>query len=163
MSRTVPRTGGGYNHGIQIVQTPGYVVVNYEWLHDARIIPLDARPALDGTVRQWNGSSRGHWEGDTLVVHLTNFTDETIFRGLPMGDMEFVERFTRIDQNTVEYSVTVNDPAWTQPWMFILPLRGDDQYQSPEDLYEFACHEGNFRTMEDALKGSLTLLEQVQN
>ena len=140
-------------------------MLHYESMHDARIIPLDSRPALDASIRRWKGSSRGHWEGDTLVVHLTNFTDETTFSRLPMSDMEFVERFTRIDENTIEYAVTVNDPTtWTEPWTCILPLRGDDPYyQFPEDLYEYACHEGNFRMMEETLKGSRTLLEQVQD
>ena len=164
VARPVPRLGGGYNHGIQIVQTPGYVVLHYESMHDARIIPLDERPALDGSIRQWIGSSRGHWEGDTLVVHLTNFTDETTFRGVPMGDMELVERLTKIDENTIEYEITVNAPTtWTEPWTFILPLKSDEEYRLPEHIYEFACHEGNYRMMEDTLKGSRTLLEQVQN
>ena len=165
VGRPVPRFGGAYNHGIQILQTPGYVVLHYESMHDARIIPLDGSPTLDSSIRQWNGSSRGHWEGDTLVVHLTNLTDKQLFRGtlLPMGDMEFVERFTRIDENTVRYEVTVNDPTtWTEPWTFVLPWRSDDQYQLPEHIYEFACHEGNYRMMEGTLRGSRTLLEQTQ-
>ena len=171
-ARAIPRTWQAYNNGVQILQTPGYVVLHYESMHDARIIPLDSRAALDGNIRQWNGSSRGHWEGDTLVVQMTNFTDalttfplragptESLF---PMGDMEIVERFTKIDENTIEYEVTVNDPTtWIQPWTFVIPWRSDDEmYQRPEHLYEFACHEGNYRMMEDALKGSLRLLEQA--
>ncbi len=159
----VPRTGGGYNNGVQIVQTPGYVVLHYERLHDARIIPLDSLSALDGSIRQWNGRSRGHWEGDTLVVNLTSFTDkQTAFRH-PMGDMEFVERFTRIDEKTIEYEVTVNDPTtWTEPWTFILPFKSDQEYQLPEHIYEFACHEGNYRMIEGTIRGSRTLLEQAQ-
>ena len=164
-ARTVPRTGGAYNHGVQIVQTPGFVVLRYESMHDARIIPLDRGPAPDASIRQWNGISRGHWEDETLVVHLTNFTDGTAFSGVPMGNMEFVERFTRVDEHTLAYEVTVNDPTmWTAPWTFMLPLRGDDEfYQFAEDLYEYACHEGNYRMMEEVLKGSRTLLELGQD
>ncbi len=165
VARPMPRTGATYNHGVQILQTPGYVVLQYESMHDARIIPLDGGPALDPNIRQWNGSSRGHWEGDTLVVHLTNLTDKQLLRGtlLPMGDMEFVERFTRIDENTVQYEVTVDDPTtWTEPWTFVLPWKSDDQYQLPEHIYEFACHEGNYRMMEGTLKGSRARLEQAQ-
>ena len=172
-ARPVPRTWQAYNHGVQILQTPGYVVLHYESMHDARIIPLDGGPRLDAGIRQWNGSSRGHWEGDTLVVHLTNFTDkQTTFplrsgateSLIPMGDMQFVERFTRIDKDTIRYEVTVDSPTtWTEPWTFVLPWKSDDQYQLPEHIYEFACHEGNYRMMEGTLKGSRALLEQVQN
>ena len=159
----VPRTGSGYNNGVQIVQTPGYVVLHYERLHDARIIRLDSLPAPDGSIRQWNGRSIGHWEGDTLVVNLTSFTDEqTAFRH-PMGDMEFVERFTRIDENTIEYEVTVDDPTtWTESWTFVVPWKSDQEYQFPEHIYEFACHEGNYRMIEDTLRGSRELLERAQ-
>jgi hypothetical protein len=170
VARPVPRIGAVSNHGIQIIQTPGYVVLHYESMHDARIIPLDGRPTLDASIRQWNGNSRGHWEGNTLVVYLTNMTDEQTFRAdretmLSMGDMEFVERLTRINENTIQYEVTVNDPTtWTAPWTFIELWRGDEQhFQLPEHLYEYACHEGNFRMMEGTLKGSRTLLEQVQD
>ena len=140
-------------------------MLHYESMHDARIIPLDGGPALDLSIRQWNGSSRGHWEGDTLVVHLTNLTDRQLWRGtlLPMGEMEFVERFTRIDENTVQYEVTVDDlTTWNEPWTFVIPWKSDDQDQFPEHIYEFACHEGNYRMMEDTLKGSRALLEQAQ-
>ena len=158
---SIPRIGGVYNHGVQIVQTPRHVVVYYENLHSARIIPLDSRPAPDADIQQWNGISRGHWEGDTLVVHSTNFTDKTTFEGIPMGNMKLVERFTRVDENTIDYAVTVNDPAWTEPWTMILPFRGNDElYQDPEDLFEYACHEGNFRMMSLALKAGRAMMEQ---
>jgi hypothetical protein len=164
LAKSIPRIGGAYNHGVQIVQTPGHVVVYYENLHSARIIPLDSRAAPDADIHQLNGVSRGHWEGDTLVVHASNFTDETSFEGIPMGNMALVERFTRVDENTIDYAVTVNDPAWTEPWTFILPLRGNDErYQDPEDLFEYACHEGNFRMMFLALKAGRIMLEQDQD
>jgi hypothetical protein len=164
VARSVPRMGGVYNHGVQIIQAPGYVVINYEMNHEARIIPLDSRPTLDPSVRQWNGSSRGHWEGNTLVVKLTNFPEGITFQGLPMNQIEFTERFTKVDDRTVEYAVTVTSPLWTEPWTFILPFRGDDErYQEAEDLYEYACHEGNFRMMQLTLTGSRAINEQVQD
>ena len=176
IARVIPRHWALYNHGLQILQTPGYVVIHYESMHDARIIPLDGRPALDASVRQWNGSSRGHWEGNTLVVHMTNKTDKQTWHSwgtanaiegntlLPMGNMEFVERLTRIDEKTIEYQVTVSDPTtWTAPWTYVMPWRGGeesgDEYKGPEDLFEYACHEGNYRFMENTLKGSRRMLE----
>jgi len=135
-------------------------------MHDVRVIPLDNRPHVDQKIRLWNGDARGHWEGNTLVVESTNFTDKQRFdatsdgwRGVPQGNMRFTERFTKIDARTVEYVVTVDDPTtYTEPWTFVLPWRGDDpDYQEPEDLYEYACHEGNYRMMEDSLSGSRAL------
>ena len=163
VARPMPRIGQAYNHGLQILQTPGYVVIYYESMHDTRFIPLDGRPHIDSSIRQWNGDSRGHWEGNTLVVDWRNFTDKQEFRGLglPQGNMRFVERITKIDENTIEYEVTVHDPmTWTQPWTFIAPWRADDpNYQTPVDLYEFGCHEGNYRMMENSLNGSRALRE----
>jgi len=163
VARPMPRIGQAYNHGLQILQTPGYVVIYYESMHDARIIPLDERPHIDSSIRQWNGDSRGHWEGDTLVVDWRNFTDKQEFRGLglPQGNMRFVERITKIGENAIEYEVTVHDPTtWTSPWTFIAPWRADDpNYQRPVDLYEFGCHEGNYRMMSNSLNGSRTLRE----
>ncbi len=168
VARPMPRISHSYNHGVQILQTPGYVVIHYESMHDVRIIPLDGRPHLDPRIRQWNGDSRGHWEGDTLVVDWANFTDSQLLMDrpapahFPQGNMRFTERFTMIDSGTLGYEVTVEDPTiWTQPWTFILPWRSDDpNYQEPEDLYEFACNEGNYRMMENSLKGSRALEEQ---
>lgn len=159
LSRPMPRIGQSYNHGIQVLQTPGQVVIHYESMHDVRVIPLDGRPHLDPAIQQWNGDSRGHWEGNTLVVDWSNFTQKQEFEGAPQGTMHIVERFTRIDANTINYEITVNDPAtWTRPWTFSLPWRADDPgYQNPEDLYEYACHEGNYRMMEDSLSGSRAL------
>ena len=164
VSRPMPRFGQSYNHGLQILQSPGYVVIYYESMHDTRIIPLDGRAHLDASVRQWNGDSRGHWEGDTLVVDWRNFTDKQEYRGLglPQGESRFTERLTRVDADTIRYEVTVDDPAnWTQPWTFVTLWRGDDpSYQHPVDLYDFSCHEGNYRMMENTLNGSRAMREQ---
>ncbi|HSU88535.1 MAG TPA: hypothetical protein VLL56_06850 [Terriglobia bacterium] len=168
-ARPIPRLGQAYNHGVQILQMPGYVAIHYGSMHDVRIIPLDARPHVDSNIRLLNGDSRGHWEGNTLVVDSTNFSDKERFgpawlngdgwEGLPQGNMRFIERFTKVDAKTIEYVVTVEDPTmYTRPWTFVLPWKADDpNYQKPEDLYEFACHEGNYRMMEDALSGSQAL------
>jgi hypothetical protein len=131
-------------------------------MHDTRIIPLDGSPHLDAGLRQWNGDSRGHWEGKTLVVDSTNFTDKqraddsAPFGGFPQGNMRFTERFTRVDANTIMYQVTVTDlTIWIKPWTFVLPWRSDDPaYKGPEDLFEYACHEGNYRMIEDTITGS---------
>lgn len=168
-ARPIPRLGQAYNHGVQILQMPGYVAIHYESMHDVRIIPVDGRPHADPNIRQLNGDSRGRWEGNTLVVDSTNFSDKQRFgpnwfngdgwEGLPQGNMRLTERFTKVDANTIEYVITVEDPAmYTRPWTIVLPWRADDpNYQKPEDLYEFACHEGNYRMMEDALSGSQAL------
>jgi hypothetical protein len=167
IARPMPRITQEYNHGVEILQTPGYVHIFYESMHDVRTIPLDGRPHIDKSLRQWNGDSRGHWEGDTLVVDQTNFSDKQLmlgsapFGGLPQSNMHLTERFTKVDPNTVNYTVTVDDPAtWTKPFTFILPWKSDDPaYGGPEDLFEYACHEGNFRMMEDTLTGSRALKE----
>ena len=146
----LPRLPGGYNNHYRIVQSPEHVVIEMEMMHDARIIPLDGRPHLPTTIRRWLGDPRGHWEGDTLVVDTTNFTDKAPFKGSFEG-LHLVERFTRVDANTINYEVTVEDPAtWTKPWTAAFPLRdlrtlvgGVDQQQVPE-MFEYACHEGNY-------------------
>ena len=146
----LPRLPGGYNNHYRIVQTPEYVVVELEMMHDARVIPLDGGPHLPTQIRRWLGDSRGHWEGDTLVVDTTNFTDKAPFKG-SFEDLHLVERFTRVDENTINYEVTVDDPTtWTKPWTAAFPLRnlralvgGVDQQQVPE-MFEYACHEGNY-------------------
>jgi len=159
VARPMPRIGQAYNHGVMILQTPTSVAIFYESMHDVRIIPLDGRPHLHSSIRQWNGDARGRWEGNTLVVDWTNFTEKQEFAGARQGNMRFTERFTKVDANTINYEVTVTDPAtWTRPWTFIAPWRADDpNYQKPEDLYEYACHEGNYRMMENSLKGSRAL------
>jgi hypothetical protein len=139
-----------YNNGYQIVQTPGYVVILAEMIHEARVIPLDGRPHEPPSVRSWLGDSRGHWEGNTLVVDTTNFNDKgwlTTYassgriRGVPHSDaLHLVERFTLVDQDTIIYQMTIDDPsAFTKPWTVSLPFSRDEKYQ----LFEYACHEGN--------------------
>src|SRR5262249_45962810 len=127
----------GYNSNYQIVQTPGYVVILIEMIHESRIIPLDGRPHLPQNVRLWLGDSFGHWEGQTLVVEKTNFTDKTAFRGAS-ENMRLIERFTRTAENTLLYEFTVNDPStFTKPWTGQVPMTKTDSL-----LYEYACHEG---------------------
>jgi hypothetical protein len=159
LARPFPRVTQEYNQGAEILQTPGYVTIFYESMHDVRLIPLDGRPHLDSSIRQWNGDSRGHWEGDTLVVDGTNFSDKqksdgsTPFGGFPQGNMHVTERFRKVNVNTLAYVVTVEDPTiWTRPFTFELPWRADDPtYRGPDDLFEYACHEGNYRMMEDMI------------
>ena len=148
----VPRLGGNYGTGpysyYQIFQAPGYLVLYMEVIHDARIIPLDGRPHLPQDVRQWNGDSRGRWEGNTLVVETTNFSPKSNFMG-SAETLRVVERFTRVAQDRINYEITIDDPTtWSRPWTAMLPLR-----QKPEQIYEFACHEGNY-SMEGALRGA---------
>jgi hypothetical protein len=127
-----------YNNNFQIVQTSTHVMILNEMIHDARIIPTDGRPQLPSTVRQLLGSSRGRWEGDTLVVETTNFTDKTNFRGAT-ENMHLTERFTRVAEDILLYEFTVNDPAaFTRPWTAQIPARKIDEL-----IYEYACHEGN--------------------
>ena len=138
----VPRLGGNFGAGpysyYQILQTPGYVVLVMEAFHDVRIIPLDGRPHLPEGIRQWNGDSRGHWEGDTLVVETRNFSPNSYFRGAADG-LHLVERVTRAADDTLTYRVTFTDATtWATSWTAEMPLRGMD-----EAIYEFACHEGN--------------------
>ncbi len=143
-----PMLPGAYNNNYQIVQGPGYVSIVVEMIHDARVIPTDGRPHLPSSIRQWMGDSRGHWEGDTLVVETTNFTDKTNFRGAS-ENMRLVERFTRVDANTITYEFTVNDPSsFTKPWTAQIPMT-----KKSEPLYEYACHEGNY-AMDGMLRGA---------
>jgi len=139
---------GPYNNNLQVYQTPGYVVLFTEMIHDARIVPMDGRPHGGPTVRRWLGDSRGHWEGDTLVVDTINFTDKTNFRGSG-ATLHLVERFTRLDADTLEYRFTVDDrTTWTRPWTVAYPMA---KTQGP--VYEYACHEGNYGLM-DILSGA---------
>lgn len=138
----LPRLSTGYNNNYEIVQTPGYVAILQEQVHDTRIIPLDGRPHLPGTVRQWLGDSRARWEGETLVVETTNFTDQA--RGSTFREatkhMVLVERFRRVDAETIDYRFTIADPeTWTRPWTAALPWNKADGL-----IYEYACHEGNY-------------------
>ena len=134
-----PMIAGPYNNNYQIVQTRDYVVILNEMIHDARIIPLDGRPHLPSTIRQWMGDARGHWEGKTLVVDTTNFTGKTNFRGSGES-LHLTERFTRVDAGTLLYEFTVDDPkAFTRPWAAALPIAKSDEL-----IYEYACHESNY-------------------
>jgi hypothetical protein len=143
-----PMLPGAYNNNYRIVQGPGYVSIFVEMIHDARVIPTDGRPHLPSSIRQWLGDSRGRWEGDTLVVETTNFTDKTNFRGAS-ENMRLVERFTRVDANTIMYEFTVNDPSsFTKPWTAQIPMK-----KNSEPLYEYACHEGNY-AMDGMLRGA---------
>jgi len=140
-----PMLPAGYNNNYQIVQTPEHVVILVEMIHDARIIPLDARPHLSNKIRQWLGDSRGRWEGNTLVVETTNFTDKTNFRGSG-ENLHVVERFTRVDGDTLLYQFTVDDPqTFTRPWSGEIPMK-----KAGGPLFEYACHEGNY-SMENTL------------
>jgi len=133
-----PITSGGYNQNLQLFQTQDHVVLVTEMVHTARVVPLDGRPPLPGDIRQWSGDSRGHWDGDTLVVETTNFSAQRGWRGTS-ANMTLVERFTRADDSTLLYSFTVNDPAtWATPWTAEIPMRLNDL-----TLFEYACHEGN--------------------
>jgi hypothetical protein len=141
---------GGYGSGYQILQGPGYVAILYEMIHEARIIPLDGRPHVGAGIRLWNGDSRGRWEGDTLVVDITNYNDKGSvatnvatqrLRSIPQSEaLHVVERFTRVDENTINYEALIDDPkVFTAPWKVAVPLRREPDYR----IFEYACHEGN--------------------
>ena len=136
-----PIVPGPFNNDIQFIQTPAYIVIFTEMIHQARIVPMDGRP--HGNVRDWMGDSRGHWDGNTLVVDTTNFTDRTNFRG--SGEkLHLVERFTRVNESSLDYEFTADDPAtWARPWTVRIPMTKIDGL-----IYEFACHEGNARSLE---------------
>jgi len=133
-----PRLGAGYNSYVQIFQTRDYVAIVQETIHDARIIPLDGRPHVASNMRQWLGDSRGHWEGDTLVVDTTNYSPKSNLMGAS-ENLHVIERLTRVSPTTVKYEVTLNDPStWTKPWTLMVPLK-----LANEKMFEYACHEGN--------------------
>jgi hypothetical protein len=134
-----PMLGGAYNNDYQIMQVPGYVMILTEMLHDARIVPLDGRPQLPSNVRQWTGSSRGRWDGQTLVIETTNLTDKFAFQGAS-ENMRLTERFTRTADDTMQYKFTVEDPStWTRPWSAEVPWK-----KTIGPIFEHACHEGNY-------------------
>ncbi len=142
-----PMLPGPYNNNYQIVQAPGYVMILVEQIHDVRIIRLDGRPHLPANIRQWMGDSIGHWEGDTLVVDTTNFTDKTQFRGSSEG-LHVIERFTRVDANTILYRFTIDDPSsFARSWTGEYPFMA-----TTEPIFEYACHEGNY-ALGDILRG----------
>jgi hypothetical protein len=138
ITRGVIKINSFYSSSHQIVQSPGYVVIVQELIHEARVVPLDGRPHLSPVVRQWMGDPRGRWDGETLVVETTNFTDMSPMRG--SGDtMRLVERFTRVGRETIDYRFTIDDPhIFTRPWTVSMPMtRGGP-------IFEYACHEGNY-------------------
>jgi hypothetical protein len=149
----VPRLGGNFGAGIfgyyQILQAPRYVVLMTESIHEARIIPLDGRPHLPYGIRQWNGDPRGRWEGNTLVVDTTNFSPRSNFMG-SAENLHLVERFTRVAHDMINYEIALDDPAtWTKPWRAAIHLR-----QTQDEIYEFACHEGNAGIIRGVLAGA---------
>jgi hypothetical protein len=150
----------GYNNAYQIVQVPGYVVIFHEMIHDARVIPIDARPALSDRVQLWMGDSRGRWESDTLVIETTNFngkgwiatsTASGRIKGVPHTHrLRVVERLRRVAPDTISYSATIEDPEiYTRPWTVSFPLTEDPDYR----IFEYACHEGNY-AIENILRGA---------
>jgi hypothetical protein len=144
LGRGVPGTivtPASYGNILRIAQAPGYVAIVHEMVHDTRLIPLDGRPHLGQGLRQFLGDPRGHWEGDTLVVEVTNFSDKVDLRG-SRETLHLVERFTRVAGNMVSYEVAVNDPqTFTRPWKIGVPLKSDPQQG---EVFEYACHEGNY-------------------
>jgi hypothetical protein len=149
----------GYNNAYQIMQIPGYVVILYEMIHEARIIPTSGRAHLPSSVKLWNGDSVGRWEGNTFVVDTTNYNNQGWIatsaatgriKGIPQSEaLHTVERFTRVDKDTINYEVTIDDPnMYTQPWKVAIPLSRDPEYK----LYEYACQEGN-HAVENVLRG----------
>ena len=148
VTRGLPRLPGGYNQNLQILQTPEHVVILYEMMREARIIPLDGRPHLPASLRLWHGDSRARWEGDTLVVETTNISPKADFRG-SAGGLRLVERFTRTGAGTIEHQVTIEDPtAFVRPWTASIPLR-----RTEAPMFEYACHEGNYG-MEGIMAGA---------
>ena len=134
-----PMSGSGYNANVQLFQTAGYVAILNEMNHNTRIVPLDGRAHLPQHIRQWAGDSRGHWEGNTLVVDTVNFYDATSLRGSG-PNMHLVERFTRVDADTLQYEFTVEDPTtFSKPWKAQIPMKPTEGL-----MYEYACHEGNY-------------------
>ena len=143
-----PIIPGNYNAYVRLVQTPGYFVISVEMPSVSRVVPMDGRPHLSPQIREWLGDSRGHWEGNTLVVETTNFTDKSNFRGSGK-DMRLIERFTRVDANRLNYEFTVEDPgSFTKPWTALIPMTKTD-----DEIYEYACHEGN-NTVVNVLYGA---------
>jgi len=144
-ARCIARPSGGppllptrYNSNLQIVQGPGYVAIETEEIHDVRMIPTDGRPHLPKNIHQWMGDSVGHWEGNTLVIDTTNFTDLNPFPGAQ--NLHVIERITRADEDTILYEFTVEDPGmWTKPWSGEVPIK-----KISGQLYEYACHEANY-------------------
>jgi len=146
-----PMNPSAYNNNMQLFQTPDHVAIVTEMVNTARIVPLDGRPTLPADMLQWSGESRGHWEGDTLVIETTNFDPRRLWRSTT-GSMHLTERLTRIDADTLFYQATVNDPeTWERPWTFEVPMKALDG-----EKWEYACHEGH-RSMPLMLGGARAL------
>jgi hypothetical protein len=127
-----------YNANTRLVQSPGFVAISYEMIHETRVVPIDSGPHLPPHLRQYLGDARGHWEGDTLVIRTTNFNGRSSYRG-SSDTLILTERFRRVDADTLRYEMTVEDPAtWARPWTAALNLT-----PQPDEMYEYACHEGN--------------------
>lgn len=150
--RGIPAFPTGYNNNYHIVQNSHYVAILQEHINEVRMIPLDGRPHIGQAIRGYMGDSRGHWEGETLVVETTHFNDKAFirgFRGILTEALHVVERFTRIGSDTLDYEFTVDDPGtWTRPWSGSLPMA-----RIPGPIFEYACHEGNYGMM-NILAGS---------
>jgi hypothetical protein len=133
-----PMLSSAYNNNIQLFQAHDTVAITNEMIHNYRIVPLDGRSSIAANVQQWMGDSRGHWDGDTLVIETANFRRDSAFRGASEA-LRVTERFTRVDAKTLMYEFTMNDPnTWTRPWTGQLPMTKSDEH-----MYEYACHEGN--------------------
>jgi hypothetical protein len=155
-----------YNNFYQIVQTPGYVVILYEMIHEARIIPLEWRSHIGAHIRQWNGDARGRWEGNTLVVDTTNFNDRGQIathaaagrlRGIVQSEaLHVIERFTRVDADTIDWEATIEDPnVYYRPWKISIPL----ERRSDAQIFQYECHEGNSDVKSILLGARLAELE----
>jgi hypothetical protein len=141
---------GSYGNIVRILQSPGYVVITHEMIHETRVIPVDGRPHIGDGIRQYLGDPRGRWEGNTLVVEVTNFSNKTDFRG-SRETLRLVERFTRVDSDTINYTVTIDDPAtFTRAWTIGVPFKND---KTQTEIFEYACHEGNY-AMRNILSGA---------
>jgi len=128
-----------YNNNVQIIQTPNEVMILNEMVHDVRIIPIDGRPHIPANITQWHGDPRGHWEGDTLVIESTNFSEKISFRR-SNTNLHLEERFTRVAEDALQYQFTVSDDStWERPWTVSFPM-----VKGNAPIYEFACHEGNY-------------------
>jgi hypothetical protein len=148
-----------YNFGNEIIQAPGVVVIRNEMIHETRVIPLDGRPHVGKGIVTYMGDSRGHWEGNTLVVETTNLKDQPGAGGGLFTDAAVLtERFTRTSPKDLSYDLTVNDPkTWTKPWTLHMPYKLDPNYK----IYEYACHEGNYMML-DSLSGARDLEKKGQ-
>lgn len=152
-----PMMPSGYNNDLEIVQGPGYVAITMEMIHDTRVIPLDGRPHAPEAIRKWRGDPRGRWEGNTLVVDTTNFSDKATFNRLPVTEkMHVVERFTRTSPDTILYQFTVEDPGtWTKPWSGEMVFG-----TAPGRIFEYACHEAN-QSMTNLLSSARNLEKEA--